>query len=204
MEGGHRYIEGLCVLTVVHSFRAKEWIFVDVWAWTYRHQWRSRDRCFFTHQPSLLYSALCRHHCREAALAEAYLHRERTLGWILWSGEGTRNLLQERGDRLVQEKLLGEGQAWTEARRPPTPIAHPSRASPAPSAGRNNAEPLPFARRDPGPPVLLPSPDSLHVFLSSATSAEGEKSKASSRHRRENNPYFWIPAFPWVSLYFSL
>lgn len=55
-----------------------------------------------------------------------------------------------------------------EAGRPPTPMACPSRASPAPSAGKNNAEPLPFARRDPAPSVLLPSPDSLHVFISSA------------------------------------
>lgn len=132
----------------------------------------------------------------EAALAEAYLHRERPLGWIRWPGDGTRNLLQERGDRLVQEKLLREGRVWIEAGGPPTPVAHPSHASPAPSAGKNNAEPLLFARRDAAPPVLLPSPDSLHVFISSATSAEGEKSRAFPRHRRENNPYFCIPAFP--------
>lgn len=158
MEGGHRYVESLCLLTVVHSLRTKEWVFVDMWARTYRHQWRSRDRCFYSHQPSLLCSALCRHHCRQAALAEAYLHWERSLRWVRWPGEGKGNILQERGAHLVQEKLLGEGQAWIEAGRPPTPMADPSHASPAPSAGKNNAEPLPFASRDPAPPVLFPQP----------------------------------------------
>lgn len=43
------------------QFRSKK-VFVDMWAWACRHQWRRRERCFNTHQPSLVYSALCRHH----------------------------------------------------------------------------------------------------------------------------------------------
>lgn len=211
MEGGHRYVENLCLLTVVHSLRAKEWVFVDVWAWTYRHQWRSRDRCFYSHQPSLLCSALCRHHCRQAALAEALPSSGETFGMDPLAGRGNEKPPAGKGSPPSSGEAPRRGEGVDRGRKASRPHGSPFPCQPCSICWQEQcgaAAVCPPGSSPSCPPPQPRFPPCLH-FICHKCRGRGEQSLPQTQEGEqplflESNPYFWIPAFPWVSLYFSL
>lgn len=195
MEGGHRYVEGLCLLKEIHSLGAKEWVFVDM-SMDMQTPAETWGRCFYTHQPSLLYSAFCRHHCRGRSSGRSLPSSRETFGMDPLARRGNEKPAAGKGRPSSSGEALGRGAGVDRGRRASHSCRSPFPCQPCSICWQEQcgaAAVCPPGCSPSCPPPQPRFPPCLHFICHKC---RGREEQSLPQTQEGEQPLFLYPCFP--------